>query len=185
MYKSVLGKINKLLKKELFSFSGIQPYGNELQAFNKTVNLKSASTVFDENIISMKTIYTTVRCHNNVGSYTTATSDGLTISEVPPSSDNAVITILPISKTEYGTSDYHQRDPTKIRMKWSGFTDRFDIMSFVVSIDKYLQLAWIHNKCKCDSKSVTGGDIPIKICRRNQETIGIKLANKNESIGSP
>jgi hypothetical protein len=105
MYKSVLGKINKLQKKEFFSFSGIQPYVNELQAFTKTVHFKSASTVFDENIISMKTIYTTVRCHNNAGSYTTATSDGLTISKVPPSSDNAVITILPISKTEYGTSD--------------------------------------------------------------------------------
>lgn len=125
-----------ILQAEFVSFSGIQPYGNELQAFTKTVNLKSAFTVFDENIIAMKTIYTTVRCHNKAGSYITATSDGLTISEVPPSSDNAVITILPISKTEYGTSDYHQRDPTTIRMKWSGFTDRFDIMSFVVSINK-------------------------------------------------
>ena len=160
-----------ILQTELFCFSGIQPYGNELQAFTKTVNLKSASTVFDENIIAMTTIYTTIRCHNNAGSYTTATSDGLTISEVPPSSDNAVITILPISKTEYGTSDYHQRDPTTIRMKWSGFTDRFDIMSFVVSIDKYRVLPWRPKWCKCGSKSVTGKDIPIKICRHNQETI--------------
>ena len=143
-------KHNIFYKQNSF-FSGIQPYGNELQAFTKTVNLKSTSTVFDENILAMTTIYTTVRCHNNAGLYTTATSDGLTISEVPPSSDDAVITILPISKTEYDANKYHQRDSTKIRMKWSGFTDRFDIMSFVVSINKYLQLAWKHNKCKCDS----------------------------------
>jgi hypothetical protein len=38
-------------------------------------------------------------------------------------------------ETEYSTGEYHQRDPTTIRMKWSGFTDQFDIMSFVVSIE--------------------------------------------------
>jgi hypothetical protein len=113
--------------------TGIQPYGNELQPFTKTLDLKSAYASLDDETMLMKTIYTTVRCHSKAGLYVSAASDGVTISDNPPSADYAELTLLPTSKTEYSTGEYHQRDPTTIRMKWSGFTDQFDIMSFVVS----------------------------------------------------
>ncbi|XP_076075248.1 uncharacterized protein LOC143046131 isoform X2 [Mytilus galloprovincialis] len=114
---------------------GLQPYGNELQPFTKTTDVKSASISFVEYIISQKTVYTTVRCHNKAGLYSTATSDGVTISDIPPSSDHAVITIIPQSLTEYSPGDYYQGDKTSVRIKWSGFADQFGIMSFVVQFD--------------------------------------------------
>lgn len=98
------------------------------------MELKSATVTVDEDIISQKTVYSTVRCHNNAGLFSTATSDGVTISEIPPSSENAVITIIPQSITEYSSGDNYQQDKTSVRMKWSGFVDQFGIMSFVVSI---------------------------------------------------
>lgn len=113
---------------------GFQPYGNELQSFKKSTELKSATVTVDEDIISQKTVYSTVRCQNNAGLFSTATSDGVTISEIPPSSENAVITIIPQSITEYSSGDNYQQDKTSVRMKWSGFVDQFGIMSFVVSI---------------------------------------------------
>jgi hypothetical protein len=122
--------------------TGIQPYGNELQPFTKTLDLKSAYASFDDETMLMKTIYITVRCHSNAGLYVSAASDGVTISDNPPSADYAELTLLPISKTEYITGEYHQRDPTTIRMKWSGFTDQFDIMSFVVSIEVSTKLTF-------------------------------------------
>ncbi|CAC5375361.1 unnamed protein product [Mytilus coruscus] len=115
--------------------SGLQPYGNELQPFTKTVNLKSASATLDEIVISQKTVYVTVRCHNNAGSYSSSTSDGVTISDIPPSSDHAVVTVIPQSLTEYSPGYFHQQDKTSVRIKWSGFTDQFDIMSFVVQFE--------------------------------------------------
>ncbi|XP_076075242.1 uncharacterized protein LOC143046127 [Mytilus galloprovincialis] len=114
---------------------GLQPYGNELQPFTKTVNLKSASATLDESIISQKTVYATVRCHNNAGSYSSSTSDGVTISNIPPSSDHAAITVIPQSLTEYSPGYFHQQDKQSVRIKWSGFTDQFNIMSFVVQFE--------------------------------------------------
>ncbi|CAC5375030.1 unnamed protein product [Mytilus coruscus] len=98
---------------------GHQPYGNELQPFTKTTDVKSASISFDEYIISQKTVYTTVRCHNNAGLFSTATSDGVTISDIPPSSDHAVVTIIPQSLNEYSPGGYYQQDKTSVRIKWS------------------------------------------------------------------
>ncbi|CAG2197002.1 unnamed protein product [Mytilus edulis] len=114
--------------------AGLQPYGNELQPFTKTVNLKSASATLDESIISQKTVYATVRCHNNAGSYSSSTSDGVTISDIPPSSDHAAIIVIPQSLTEYSPGYFHQQDKQSVRIKWSGFTDQFNIMSLLYSL---------------------------------------------------
>jgi hypothetical protein len=101
--------------------------------FTPTTDLTKSASTFEEATVSNQKVYVTIRCHNNAGLHTTSTSDGVIISDVPPSADHAVIEIIPQSLTEYSPSHCYHGDKTNLRMKWSGFSDQFGIMSFFVS----------------------------------------------------
>ncbi|CAG2198380.1 unnamed protein product [Mytilus edulis] len=162
---------------------GFQPYGNELQSFKKSTELKSATVTVDEDIISQKTVYSTVRCHNNAGLFSTATSDGVTISEIPPSSENAVITIIPQSITEYSSGDNYQQDKTSVRMKWSGFVDQFGIMSFVVQFDGeniHLKNSVLDINKQVSYMVMTGLDLPASLYTGSVAATGSMYIRSNK-----
>ncbi|XP_052095905.1 uncharacterized protein LOC127731087 [Mytilus californianus] len=115
--------------------AGLQLFGNEIFEFTKTADVMKATSTMDREKVLHKKIYITIRCRNAAGLYTTACSDGIVISDESPSALNAELEILPQSLTEYQPSNFHQSSKTSVKMKWSGFSDLFGIMSFIVKFD--------------------------------------------------
>ncbi|XP_052095904.1 uncharacterized protein LOC127731085 [Mytilus californianus] len=115
--------------------AGLQVFGNEVFEFTKTADAMKATSTMEREKVLNKKIYITIRCRNTAGLYTTACSDGIVISDQSPSALNAELEILPQSITEYQPSNVHQASETFVKMKWSGFSDPFGIMSFIVKFD--------------------------------------------------
>ncbi|CAC5401969.1 unnamed protein product [Mytilus coruscus] len=116
--------------------AGLQLFGNEIFEFTKTADVMKATSTMDREKVLHKKIYITIRCRNAAGLYTTGCSDGIVISDESPSALNAELEILPQSLTEYQPSNFHQASKTSVKMKWSGFSDLFGIMSFIVKFDR-------------------------------------------------
>ena len=113
-------------------FTGYQPYGNELQSFEKLPNyLKLITKVFNYELLFMRTIHVTIRCKNNAGLQTSLSSDGVVVSDRPPSAKNAQLEIISLSKSEYNARNNYQTNNHTARLKWTGFMD-------IIGLDSYL-----------------------------------------------
>jgi len=83
----------------------------------------------------MKMVHVTLRCRNKAGLQSTLSSNGVKISNLPPQTTSAEVEILPHSMTEYNCRDHYQGDITKLRVKWTGFTDTAGLDSYMVRIN--------------------------------------------------
>jgi hypothetical protein len=124
---------------------GYQQYGNEIQAFQKLpLDIKLISKIFLTDQISMQMVHVTLRCRNKAGLHSTLSSNGVKISNLPPQTTSAEVEILPHSMTEYNCRDHYQGDITKLRVKWTGFTDMAGLDSYMVRMRKYKEFVYFH-----------------------------------------
>ncbi|XP_063408922.1 uncharacterized protein LOC134692402 [Mytilus trossulus] len=115
---------------------GFSELGNEVQAFVRiSSELSSASKVFDHSLLSSKTVYVTLRCHNKAGLHIKKSSNGVTISDSPPSIQNAQVQILDQPITEYKSKSNFHGNTSTVRLKWMGFEDKLGLDSFLVEFE--------------------------------------------------
>lgn len=132
-------KMGKILIFKSFLFSGYQPEMTDLLTFTEVIGT-TAYKEFDYNILEGHTIYTTISCENNAGLFSILSSNGVRISERPPSIDNAVAEVLSEQATEYNPRSAFQGVKDSLRLKWSGFTDSIGLEScLVIFFFKYLK----------------------------------------------
>ncbi|XP_052707847.1 uncharacterized protein LOC128183063 isoform X2 [Crassostrea angulata] len=113
---------------------GYQPQGIDLQTFYRLgAGEYLASKDFDYSVLESKTIYSTVRCHNRAGLFSSKSSDGVKISVLPPSITNAKVTAIPLSITEYKAGFHYQSNVNNVRIQWFGFEDYTGIEQFKIS----------------------------------------------------
>ena len=86
------------------------------------------------------TIYTTLHCENNAGLMSTKSSNGVKISNKPPSTDYAEFGFVQLSQTEYPAREMFQGVNDNLRLKWSGFTDTIGIERFEVGMTVFSYL---------------------------------------------
>lgn len=112
---------------------GYQPQGIDLQTFYRLgTGEHLASKDFDYSVLESKTIYSTVRCHNRAGLFSSKSSDGVKISILPPSITNAKVKTIPLSITEYKAGNNYQSNVNNVKVQWSGFEDYTGIEQFKV-----------------------------------------------------
>ncbi|XP_078321865.1 uncharacterized protein LOC111103999 isoform X3 [Crassostrea virginica] len=112
---------------------GYQPQGIELQSFERLTNKDTAAFKdFDYKVLENKTIYSTIRCHNRAGLFSSKSSDGVKISIHPPSITNAELSIIPLSISEYQAGNHYQSNINNVRIQWSGFEDFTGIEQFKI-----------------------------------------------------
>lgn len=117
----------------LFLFVGYSPQGVDLQTFQRINIVESlAFKEFDYSVLESKTVYSTIRCHNRAGLFSSKSSDGVKISVRHPSIRNAKITVIPLSITEYKAYSHYQSKIQNVRIQWSGFDDYTGINQFKV-----------------------------------------------------
>ncbi|XP_063408929.1 uncharacterized protein LOC134692410 [Mytilus trossulus] len=115
---------------------GFSEFGNEVQAFVRiSSQLSSASKVFDHSLISSKTVYVTLRCQNKAGLHSKKSSNGVTISDSPPSIQNVQVQILDQPITEYKSQSNFHGNTSTVRLKWMGFEDKSGLDSFLVKFE--------------------------------------------------
>ncbi|XP_071798435.1 uncharacterized protein [Asterias amurensis] len=78
-------------------------------------------------MVEGQTLFSTVKCFNNVGRSSWKASDGVTIVTEPPSSLVAVVKVKAVSDTAYATLDGYQSQNSSIKASWEGFMDPFGI----------------------------------------------------------
>lgn len=94
----------------------------------------SAYKDFNSSVLEGQTIYSTIRCHNRAGLFSSKSSDGVKISIRPPSVKIAKATVIPLSITEYQTGSHYQSNINNVKIIWSGFDDNTGIKQFKVYI---------------------------------------------------
>lgn len=92
----------------------------------------SAYKDFNSSVLEGQTIYSTIRCHNRAGLFSSKSSDGVKISVRHPSIRNAKIAVIPLSITEYQAWSHYQSKIQNVRIQWSGFDDYTGINQFKV-----------------------------------------------------
>lgn len=123
--------MGKVLIFKSFLFSGYQPEMTDLLTFTEVTGT-TAYKEFDFNVLEGHTIYSTISCENNAGLFSILSSNGVRISERPPTIDNAVAEVLSEQATEYHTRSAFQGVKDSLRLKWSGFTDNIGLESYLV-----------------------------------------------------
>ncbi|CAG2242538.1 unnamed protein product [Mytilus edulis] len=115
---------------------GFSETGNDVQAFIPiSPELTYVSKVFDHTLLSSRTVYVTLRCHNNAGLHSLRSTDGVTISNSPPSTKNAQLEILNLPVSEYPNKPHFQGNVTTMKFKWSGFEDFSGLDSYIVHVE--------------------------------------------------
>ncbi|XP_055997828.1 uncharacterized protein LOC125647098 [Ostrea edulis] len=114
---------------------GYQPKGIEVQIFEKIkIGDRRTFKDFDASILQGKTVYSTIQCENKAGLLASASSDGVTIYDQPPSMASAVVRTLPLSVTEYPALDFYQSVTNNLRIVWSGVEDRTGVQQYKISV---------------------------------------------------
>ena len=93
-------------------------------------DLTTASTKLDQ--IPRDTIYTTVRCLNGAGLYTTLSSDGFKILNRRLSINEAFVQVITTSDTQYPPFGKYHGDSSTIKFRWNGFKDDEGINNYLV-----------------------------------------------------
>ncbi|XP_076085327.1 uncharacterized protein LOC143056126 [Mytilus galloprovincialis] len=110
---------------------GYQPGGNDLLPYT-VVTTTTAYKEFPYSLLTGHTIYTTLTCENHAGLSSVMSSDGVKISDQPPSVAAAVVENLPLSMTEYNPRDSYQGVIDNFRLKWTGFDDNIGVERYEV-----------------------------------------------------
>lgn len=113
---------------------GYQPQGIELQSFIRISEGKGYQA-FDYSLLENKTIFSSIRCHNKAGLTSTKSSNGVKISNRPPSVRHATVEVVPLSVTEYAGRDHYQSMSSNLRIQWSGFEDFVGIEQYKVRLN--------------------------------------------------
>ena len=95
---------------------------------------------FPYSVLEGYTVYTTLTCENNAGLTSMKSSNGVRISNQPPSITAVEVEVLPLSNTEYIPSEKYQGVTDSMRIKWSGFTDSIGVETYQVSLHGYDKL---------------------------------------------
>lgn len=104
-----------------------------MQIFEKIkIGDRRAFKDFDASILQGKTVYSTIQCENKAGLLASASSDGVTIYDQPPSMASAVVRTLPLSVTEYPALDFYQSVTNNLRIVWSGVEDKIGVQQYKV-----------------------------------------------------
>ena len=83
-------------------------------------------------MLENKTIFSSIRCHNKAGLSSTKSSNGVKISNRPPSTKHATVEFVLLSVTEYPGREHYQSDAHSLRLIWSGFEDFVGIEQYRV-----------------------------------------------------
>ncbi|CAC5370733.1 unnamed protein product [Mytilus coruscus] len=110
---------------------GYQPGGNDLLPYT-VVTTTAVYKEFPYSVLTGFIIYTTLTCENNAGLSSVMSSDGVKISDQPPSVAAAVVETLPLSMTEYNTRDSYRGVTDNFRLKWTGFDDNIAVERYKV-----------------------------------------------------
>ena len=113
------------------SVIGYKPEGNDLWSYTR-VTTTSAYREFPYNVLEGHTIYSTLNCENNAGLSSVKSSDGVKISNQPPSIATAEVEVIPISNTEYNPRYTYLGVTDSFRLKWTGFSDNIGIERYKV-----------------------------------------------------
>ncbi|XP_078322971.1 uncharacterized protein LOC111122905 [Crassostrea virginica] len=112
---------------------GYQPQGIELQSFIRLAeHQEKAYQEFDYSLLENRTIFSSIRCHNKAGLSSTKSSNGVKISNRPPSTKHATVEAMPLSVTEYAGRGHYQSVANNLRLMWSGFEDFVGIEQYRV-----------------------------------------------------
>ena len=112
-------------------FTGYKPGTTDLLEYT-VITTTSAYMDFPYNVLTGHVIYTTLSCENNAGLTSVLSSNGVKISNQPPSIDAAEVKVIPLSATEYTPRDMFQGLSDTMRLKWSGFTDKIGVETYKV-----------------------------------------------------
>ncbi|XP_066263995.1 uncharacterized protein [Branchiostoma lanceolatum] len=113
---------------------GMDPGSSSISDYTVSENSGSASKSVS-GLSHGQTVYVTVRCHNNVGLYSTMSSDGVTIVKSPPSTAAAQLSVLTRSETHYPTRGNHQSQTDMLQLSWGGFTDTTGIAAYQYTLE--------------------------------------------------
>lgn len=122
-------------------YLGYQPQGIELQSFIRVAeHQEKAYQEFDYSLLENRTIFSSIRCHNKAGLSSTKSSNGVKISNRPPSTKHATVEAMPMSVTEYAGRGHYQSVANNLRLMWSGFEDFVGIEQYRVSEQSHISL---------------------------------------------
>ncbi|CAH1249044.1 SCARF2 [Branchiostoma lanceolatum] len=113
---------------------GMEPGSSSISDYTMSEDPGSASKSVS-GLSHGQTVYVTVRCHNNVGLYSTMSSDGVTIVKSPPSTAAAQLSVLTRSETHYPTRGNHQSQTDMLQLSWGGFTDTTGIAAYQYALE--------------------------------------------------
>lgn len=111
---------------------GYKPGSTELLNYT-VITTKSGYRDYDYSVLLGHVIYTTLTCENNAGLSSTKSSDGVRISNLPPSTSTAEVEIIPVTSTEYNSREGFQGVTNTMKIKWSGFTDSIGVETYQVN----------------------------------------------------
>ncbi|XP_052067298.1 uncharacterized protein LOC127706680 [Mytilus californianus] len=111
---------------------GYAPGKTDLLVYTE-ISASPASMEFDYNFLEGYTIYTTLSCENNAGLTYSLSTDGVQISNTPPSISTVEMEVLSLSYTEYNPRDWYLGLTDTLRIKWSGFTDSIGVETYKVN----------------------------------------------------
>ncbi|XP_076113973.1 uncharacterized protein LOC143082259 [Mytilus galloprovincialis] len=110
---------------------GYAPGKTDLLAYTDR-SASPAAMEFDYSVLEGYTIYTTLSCENNAGLTYSLSTDGVKISNTPPSISTVQMEVLSLSSTEYNPRDWYLGLTDTMRIKWSGFTDSIGVETYKV-----------------------------------------------------
>ena len=114
-------------------FTGYKPGTTDLLEYT-VITTTSSYMDFSYNVLTGYVIYTTLSCENNAGLTSVLSSNGVKISNQPPSIDAAEVEVVPLSATAYTPRDMFQGLSDTMRLKWSGFTDNIGVETYKVTL---------------------------------------------------
>ncbi|XP_071123054.1 uncharacterized protein [Mytilus edulis] len=110
---------------------GYMPGKTDLLVYTE-ISSSPAVMEFDYSVLEGYTIYTTLNCENNAGLTYSLSTDGVKISNTPPSISSVQMEVLSLSSTEYNPRDWYLGLTDTMRIKWSGFTDSIGVETYKV-----------------------------------------------------
>ncbi|XP_070573612.1 uncharacterized protein [Ptychodera flava] len=102
---------------------GFSPGSGTLKPFTVTDDLAFVEESFAGLLNHGQTIYATVRCKNFAGLYNQITSNGVTIVQEGPRSEEATVRVVSSSPSMFETRGNHQASTDNINVIWNGFSD--------------------------------------------------------------
>ena len=114
------------------SFTGSHKGDISLQEFEELSMDQNSAEVELSEATFVRKLFVTVRCKNKAGLVETMSSDGVTIIQNQPTSDNFVVEILGTSPSQYPVHTNFQGTKYQLRIRWTGFKEEDWIAKYKV-----------------------------------------------------